>query len=352
MRVLLSGAAGFIGGHVRSALLARNHEVLSVDLFLASAHGESDVTAEHVHRLDVRDLEAMEQALAGIDVVCHQAAVVGAGVDANDAPAYASHNDYGTAVLLAAMYRGGCRRLVLASSMVVYGDGQYRCHKHGIVQPPPRREKDLKIGDFDNRCPAGGEPVTWGLVDEDTAIRPRSLYAASKVAQEHFALAWSLGSGGSVTALRYHNVYGELMPRDTPYSGVAAMFRSSLEAKQAPRVFEDGNQTRDFVHVRDVANANVRAVEEELVGFHPLNVCSGHPITIGEMAHTLSHARNGPSPVFTGEYRAGDVRHIVADPSRAAERLGFTASVSPTQGLHEFAWAPLRNATAKGPPRV
>jgi dTDP-L-rhamnose 4-epimerase len=352
MRVLLTGAAGFIGGHVRSALLANDHEVLSVDLLLSSAHGASPHVEGHIHRLDVRDQGAMEQALEGIDVVCHQAAVVGAGVDASDAPAFASHNDFGTATLLAAMHRVDCARLVLASSMVVYGDGLYRCQTHGVVQPPPRTEADLKAGEFDNRCPIGGEPVTWELVGEDAPLRPRSLYAASKLAQENFALAWSLGSGGSVTALRYHNVYGELMPRDSPYSGVAAMFRSSLEADEPPRVYEDGRQTRDFVHVRDVADANVRAVEASLTGFHPLNVCSGHPVTIGEVARTISQARGGRTPVVTGQYRAGDVRHIVADPARAAERLGFTASVLPALGLAEFAWAPLREDVSSGPPRV
>jgi len=350
--VLLTGAAGFIGRHVRTALSEHGHEVVPIDLLLASAHGESAEAPEGVERLDVRDEEAMEGALRGVDVVCHQAAVVGAGVDASDAPAFASHNDYGTAVLLASMHRAGCRRLVLASSMVVYGDGRYRCEHHGPVEPPPRREADLVGGQFDNRCPVGGEELAWELVGEDSPLRPRSLDAASKLAQEHYALAWSLGAGGSVTALRYHNVYGDFMPRDTPYSGVAAMFRSSLEADEPPRVYEDGHQTRDFVHVRDVAEANVRSVEEELGGFTPLNVCSGQPVTIGEVALRLSHARNGPLPEVTAQFRSGDVRHIVADPARAAEMLGFRASITPTEGLVEFALAPLRDAASSGPPLV
>ena len=352
MRVLLTGAAGFIGAHVRSALTLRGHEVVGIDLMLASAHGDSAVVPEGVLRVDVRDSVTMERLLAGIDVVCHQAAVVGAGQDANDSPAFASHNDFGTAVVLAAMHRAGCRRLVLASSMVVYGDGRYRCEQHGEVNPPPRLDNDLRQGEFERRCPVGGEPLTWALVGEDAPLRPRSLYAASKMAQEHFALAWSISSGGSVTALRYHNVYGDCMPRNTPYSGVAAMFRSSLESGNAPQVFEDGEQTRDFIHVRDIAEINVRSVEEELAGFTPLNVSSGHPVSIGEVARLLSQARKGPPPVVTGKYRSGDVRHIVADPSRAVEALGFRASVSPSDGLGQFAWAPLRDATLSGPPHV
>ncbi|HEY2563241.1 MAG TPA: NAD-dependent epimerase/dehydratase family protein [Acidimicrobiales bacterium] len=352
MRVLLTGAAGFIGTHVCSALEAQGYDVVRIDLLLESAHGPTPSLPDAVERVDVRDAQAMDRTLRGVDVVCHQAAVVGAGVDANDAPAFASHNDFGTSVLLAAMHRSGCRRLVLASSMVVYGDGRYRCARHGLVDPLPRQPADLLQGSFDNRCPAGGEPVVWELVGEDAPLRPRSLYAASKLAQEHFALAWCLSTGGSVTALRYHNVYGDHMPQDTPYSGVAAMFRSSLEAGESPKVYEDGGQTRDFVHVGDIADANVLAVAADLPGFTPLNICSGRPVTIGEVARVLSDARGGPSPSVTGQFRPGDVRHIVADPARAAELLGFRAAVSPVQGLAAFAWAPLRLASSGGPPRV
>ena len=352
MRVLLTGASGFIGSHVDRALVAAGHDVVRVDLLLPSAHGEGAPTPAGVHRIDVRDAHALTPLFVGVDVVCHQAAVVGAGVDAADAPAFASHNDFGTAVLLATMQTAGCRRLVLASSMVVYGDGRYTCRRHGTVTPPPRVESDLAAGDFDCRCPLDASVVSWALVDEDAPLRPRSLYAASKLAQENYALAWSLATGGSVTALRYHNVYGEGMPRDTPYSGVAAMFRSSLEAGGAPQVFEDGRQTRDFVHVRDIAAANVAAVGHELPGFHPLNVCSGRPSTIGEIAGALAAEHGGAAPVVTGQYRPGDVRHVVADPGRAAELLGFRAEVALEEGMAEFAHAPLRDAVPTARPRV
>jgi dTDP-L-rhamnose 4-epimerase len=291
---------------------------------------------------DVRDAGALAPLLAGVDVVCHQAAMVGAGVDAADAPAYAGHNDYATSVLLAQMYAADVRRLVLASSMVVYGQGGYTCPAHGPVDPLPRRRADLDAGIFEHRCPHGGEPVTWTLVAEDAPLRPRSLYAASKAAQEHYALAWADAVGGTVTALRYHNVYGPGMPRDTPYSGVAAIFRSALEKSQAPKVFEDGGQMRDFVHVHDVAAANVAALESARGGFTTVNVCSGRPISILEVARLVCDARGGPPPEVTGDYRSGDVRHIVADPARAAEVLGFRAAVSPADGLREFAFAPLR----------
>ena len=342
MRVLLTGAAGFIGSRVAAALTDAGHDVVAVDAMLPAAHGDGAEPPEGVQRVDIRDAGAVASLLDGVDVVCHQAAVVGAGVDAADAPSYGSHNDYATSVLLAEMFAAGCQRLVLASSMVVYGQGRFSCAEHGVVEPLPRTRADLDAGVFEHRCPLGGEELEWQLVDEDAPLRPRSLYAASKVAQENYALAWAESTGGSVVALRYHNVYGPNMPRDTPYSGVAAIFRSAIEAGDVPRVFEDGGQMRDFVHVDDIAAANVAAIEANREGFTPANVCSGRPISILEVAKELCEARGDVPPLVTGQYRSGDVRHIVASPAGAAELLGFRAVVDPRDGLREFAYAPLR----------
>jgi dTDP-L-rhamnose 4-epimerase len=348
MRVLLTGAAGFIGSRVHSTLRAAGHEVIAVDAMLPAAHGPHSVLPPGCRKVDIRDADALAPLLQGVDLVCHQSAMVGAGVDAADAPAYGGHNDFATTVLLAQMFAAGVHRLVLASSMVVYGQGRYHCPEHGAVDPLPRRRADLDTGVFEHRCPVGGEELQWRLVDEDAALRPRSLYAASKTAQEHYALAWSESTGGSVVALRYHNVYGPGMPRDTPYSGVAAIFRSALEKGEPPKVFEDGGQMRDFVHVDDVAAANLAAALSmaERDRFTAVNVCSGRPISILEVATALCEARSGTngivSPVITGQYRSGDVRHIVADPARAVEVLGFRAAVGPREGLREFAYAPLR----------
>ncbi|MFY2787545.1 NAD-dependent epimerase/dehydratase family protein [Rhodococcus sp. MALMAid1271] len=350
-RMLLTGAAGFIGGHVLDAARGADLDVVAVDAMLESAHG-SGAHADGIIDLDVRNKAALVEAMRGVDVVCHQAAVVGAGVDAADAPAYASHNDYGTAVLLAAMYEAGCSRLVLASSMVVYGEGRYVDSSGNTVIPGPRARADLDAGVFDNVDPDTGEPLDWQLVEEDSRLDPRSTYAASKLAQENYASAWAIATGGSVVALRYHNVYGPNMPRNTPYSGVAAMFRSSLELGRAPTVYEDGKQARDFVHVHDVAAANIASISAELDGFTALNVCSGQPITIGEVATVLAEARGGPAPEITGQYRAGDVRHIVASARLAEQTLGFSAQIMPREGLTAFADAPLRDAEGTGPPRA
>ncbi len=349
MRVLLTGSAGFIGGAIRARLETGGHEVVCVDLMLANAHGSSQPPAGTL-LLDVRDAAsdpAWAQTLAGVDVVCHQAAVVGAGVRVADLPDYAAHNDLGTAALLAAMHEAGVGRLVLASSMVVYGEGRYACPTHGTQQPPPRPVDVLEAGDFENHCPRCGDTLGWELVPEDARLDPRSSYAASKLAQEHYASAWVRQAGASAIALRYHNVYGPRMPRDTPYSGVAAMFRSSLEQGQAPQVYEDGAQMRDFVHVDDVARANLLALESVASdgegSFAAYNVCSGQPISILDVARRVAAgSAHEVEPEVTGRFRSGDVRHIVASPALAARDMGFRATVLPADGKREFATAPLR----------
>jgi dTDP-L-rhamnose 4-epimerase len=345
--VLLTGGAGFIGSHVVEALAARGDDVTIVDSGHPSAHRApllDSLAGIPVRLIDVRDQTALEPLLAGVDAVVHQAAMVGLGVDLQDLPEYVSCNDLGTAVLLAAMARAGVRRLVLASSMVVYGEGAYACDHHGPVRPSPRTIDDLAAGRFEPGCPHCGCPLASLEIDEDAPLDPRSVYAATKVSQEHLTAAWARQTGGSVAALRYHNVYGPRMPKDTPYSGVAAIFRSSLEAGRPPQVFEDGAQRRDFIHVSDVADANLAALDSTATreDWRAYNVASGHPATVGEMATALAQAANGPTPVTTGDFRLGDVRHVVASPSRAATDLGFRAQTTLAKGLADFARAPLR----------
>ncbi|GIZ96112.1 UDP-glucose 4-epimerase [Tsukamurella sp. TY48] len=344
MRVLLTGGAGFIGSHIADLLRAGGeHEVIAIDAMLPQAHGEVTPPAG-VQLLDLLDVDGLDRVLAGVDAVCHQAAAVGAGVDAADAPLFAANNDLGTAELLSAMARADCRRLILASSMVVYGDGTYVDDEGRPVHPVPRTVEDLRAGRFEPRRADGG-PAHWAPTHEDAPVRPTGFYAASKAAQEFYGAGWARATGGSVTALRYHNVYGARMPRDTPYAGVASIFRSALAAGRAPRVYEDGAQTRDFVDVRDVARANLLALEQApRAPFRAYNVCSGTPVTIGEVAAAVAGATPGdaPAPEVTGEFRAADVRHIVASPQRAAAELGFRAEITPQRGLAEFATAPLR----------
>lgn len=347
MRALVTGGAGFIGSHVADRLVTAGHEVRLLDALLPAAHGGT-ARPDHVgdHELvhgDVRDAEILDSALDGVDVVCHQAAMVGLETGVADMPGYVAHNDQGTATLLAAMARSGVDRLVLAGSMVVYGEGRYSCATHGLVRPGPRDAADLRAGVFEPRCPRCSGLLEPGTVPEDAPPDPRNTYATTKLTQEHLASVWARQTGGRAVALRYHNVYGPRMPRDTPYAGVASLFRSALARGEAPEVFEDGGQRRDFVHVGDVARANAAAIEHAQPGFAAYNVCSGNPRTIGEMAGELATVAGGPRPVVTGRFRLGDVRHIVADPTRARDELGFRAEVGFTAGMAEFATAPQRS---------
>lgn len=341
MRVLVTGGAGFIGSHVVSALAERGHEAVVLDV------RDAGPPPGAYQRGDVRDRDAVAAALAGVDAVCHQAAMVGLTEDFADAPAYVGVNDLGTAVLLAAMAEAGVRRLVLAGSMVVYGEGRYDCAAHGLVRPLPRAAEDLADGRFEPKCPRCGAEVRPGLVAEDAPVDPRSVYAATKLAQEHVAGVWARVTGARAVSLRYHNVYGPGMPRDTPYAGVASFFRSALARGEAPRVYEDGAQRRDFVHVRDIAEANVRALEAVYGDGAPegvltaYNAGSGDVHTVGELATALAAAYGGPAPQVTGEYRLGDVRHITADSARLRAELGWKPAVGFEEGVTEFAKSPL-----------
>jgi dTDP-L-rhamnose 4-epimerase len=346
VKILVTGGAGFIGSAITRAALAQGDDVTALDSLRADVHGAQPAIDPRIRFLlgDVRDSDAVAEALVGIELVYHQAAKVGLGVDISDAPDYVSSNELGTAVLLAGMAAAGVRRLVLASSMVVYGEGAYR-GPDGQARPAPRTGADLDAGRFEP-LDDGGEPLVPELIVEDAPLDPRNVYAATKLGQEHLASSWARSTEGAVAALRYHNVYGPGMPQNTPYAGVASLFRSAIERGEAPRVFEDGRQRRDFVHVDDVASANLAAAAwtGSTSGFRPFNVGSGVVHTIGELAERLSVHAHGLQPVVTGEYRLGDVRHVTASSVRARAELEWAPAIDFDEGMREFATAPLRAA--------
>jgi dTDP-L-rhamnose 4-epimerase len=346
-RLLVTGGAGFIGSRVVLQALRRGWDVRVMDALTPLAHAHPPAMPPGVDfvRADVTDASALDECLKGVDVVSHQAAKVGMGIDFTDAPDYIRANALGTAELLTAMGRAGVGRLVLASSMVVYGDGRY-VGADGDASPGPRRMDDLRAGQFEHRD-GDGRILAPALTDEDATLEPRSVYAASKLAQEHLASIWAAETDGRVAMLRYHNVYGPGMPRDTPYAGVAAIFRSRLERGDPPRVYEDGGQRRDFVHVDDVARANMAAAlwtaTSPAATARAFNIGSGTVSTILDVATQLSRAHGGPAPVVTGEFRAGDVRHITASSSRARAELDWAPQIGLSQGMREFASAGLRD---------
>jgi dTDP-L-rhamnose 4-epimerase len=347
MLVLVTGGAGFVGSHVVDRLTADGHRVRVVDrLHPRAHHGEPDHLTTGVEYLwdDLADPAVAATAVAGVDAVCHQASMVGLGVDFDDVTTYVRDNDLTTATLLQALHRRRfADRLVLASSMVVYGEGRYRCPEHGRVPAPPRRLEDLEAGAYEPWCPHGDAELTAEPVPETAPTDPRNVYAATKLHQEQLCAAYAREHPGTrVTALRYHNVYGARMPRDTPYAGVASIFRSALEAGRPPRVLEDGGQRRDFVDVRDVARANVLALSNPAPVDGPLNVATGRPRTVLDMATALAEAMNGPAPEVVGGHRPGDVRHVFASADRARRKLDFEAEVDFETGMAEFATAPLR----------
>jgi dTDP-L-rhamnose 4-epimerase len=348
-RVLVTGGAGFIGSHVVDQLVAAGAAVRVLDCLHPAAHRERpdylNPAAELVEG-DLGDADALAAALDGVTAVSHQASMVGLGLDFTEVRDYSAANDLGTAQLLSALAERSFRGpLVLASSMVAYGEGGYECAAHGPVRPGPRSRADLEAGRFEPPCPQCAAPLRPRPVPESAPLEPRSVYAATKLHQEHLCSLFAREREGvRFTALRYHNVYGPRMPRDTPYAGVASIFRSALQAGRAPAVFEDGRQLRDFVHVADVARANLLALDPERNAAGAFNVASGNPQSIGTMAELLCRAAgpDAPTPQVTGEYRLGDVRHVFADPGRARERLGFAAAIGLEQGMREFASAPLR----------
>jgi dTDP-L-rhamnose 4-epimerase len=349
VRLLVTGGAGFIGSHIARQAQDAGWDVRILDSLRADVHGGTPTIDPRAELLegDVRDAAVVRRALAGIDVVSHQAAKVGLGVDFSDAPDYVASNELGTAVLLAGMAEAGILRFVQASSMVVYGEGAYR-GPSGLVRPAPRREADLVAGLFEPTDPATGQSLSPELIDEDFALDPRNVYAITKLSQEHLATAWSRSTGGTAVSLRYHNVYGPGMPQNTPYAGVASLFRSAIARGEAPRVFEDGAQRRDFVHVSDIASANLAAIgwtaNAETGSARAFNVGSGVVHTIGEVATQLARHAGAQPPIVTGEYRLGDVRHITASSSRIRAELGWMPTVDFEDGMREFATAPLRAA--------
>jgi len=349
MRALVTGGAGFIGSHLVDTLLAGGATVRVLDNLLAQAHPTG--TARYLSKEaelqvgDLRDGAAVARALEGVDTVFHLGGIVGNGQSMYELRLYTDVNVVGTATLLEAMIarRAQFRRLVVASSMVVYGDGAYVCPEHGELRGPPTRE--LLAGarrSFEPSCPRCGAEVRPVPTREEHPLTPTSTYGVCKRDQEELSLVVGRSYALPTIALRYLNTYGSRQALSNPYTGVCAIMAMRMILGKAPVIFEDGGQLRDPTHVLDVARATVAAAEApEGALYRAFNVGVGRPVTLVEMARALGRAVGREiEPQITGEIRRGDIRHCFADVSRAAEHLGFRASVTFEEGARELAqWA-------------
>ena len=345
-RILVTGGAGFIGSHLADLLLERGHRVRILDSLLPQVHGEAQRRPAYLApevelvRGDVRDPLAVRRALeGGVDAVVHLAAAVGVGQSMYQIAEYTAVNELGTAVLLEALAANPAGRLVVASSMSVYGEGLARAPDGSLVEPGDRPVDALKRHRWEPEGP-GGEPLA--PVPTPEAKRPAlsSVYALGKYAQERMCLIWGRAYGVPVTALRFFNVYGTRQALSNPYTGVLAIFASRLLNGNAPMIFEDGLQRRDFVHVRDVARACLLALDGDApaAAGAVVNVGSGTPRTVEEIARGVAAAVGRPDlrPQVTGKYRVGDIRHCYADTSLARDLLGFEAREDFAAGLAEL----------------
>ncbi len=353
MRVLVTGGAGFIGSHLVDRLLADGHEVRVLDSLDPQVHnGVPDYLAPEAELIvgDVRDAETVRKALDGVDRLVHFAAAVGVGQSMYEIEHYTSVNALGTAVVLEQVVelRDRLEKAVVASSMSIYGEGLYRCPKDGReLAPEPRSEEQLQRHDWELHCPdcaAALEPLP---TPETKPLAPSSIYAIGKRDQEEMFIACGRAYGIPATALRFFNVYGPRQALSNPYTGVAAIFASRLLNGHAPIVFEDGEQSRDFVHVSDIVAGVAAALEPGAGDFSALNLGGGEVTSVRQIAEMLASGLGvAIEPEIRDSYRAGDIRHCIGDVTRAKSELGFQPAVKFADGMSELiAWLSDQHAT-------
>lgn len=345
MKVLVTGGAGFIGSHLVDALVQQGHAVRVLDVFDAQVHGtrRPDYLNPHAEYLegDVRDRAILRRALGGVEVVFHFAAAVGVGQSMYQIENYVSANVLGTAILLDVLVNDAMKlkRLVVASSMSIYGEGQYRCERCGPVVPTVRPTEQLRARRWEAACPRCGASTIAQPTSEEKPLIPTSVYAVSKRDQEELCLSVGRGYSIPTVALRFFNVYGPRQALSNPYTGVCAIFSARIKNRKPPMLFEDGLQSRDFINVRDIVQANLLVMTHPQALDQAFNVGTGRPTTILEVVRILSTLYGVPiEPEITQKYRAGDIRHCVADITKL-RALGFTPSVDLASGMGELvAW--------------
>ncbi len=342
-RVLITGGAGFIGSHLADALLARGYRVRALDNLSEQVHGGSVEFPSYLNsevetvKGDVRDRRDVERALAGVDAVFHFASAVGVGQSMYEIEKYIDVNNRGTAVLLEALLRRPVEKLVVASSMSIYGEGLYRDTEGNTCTPRPRSVAQLKSGDWDLKD-ARGEPLIPVATPESKTAMPESIYALSKYDQEMMCLLFGRAYDVPVAGLRFFNVYGERQALSNPYTGVLAIFAARYLNDRPPVIFEDGRQKRDFVHVRDLAAGCVLALESAAARDEVFNLGGGEAYSVLEIAERLGKVlgKGQIKPQVRGNYRAGDIRNCFADITKASRVLGYKPRITIETGLQEL----------------
>jgi len=342
-KVLVTGGAGFIGSHIVDALIERGYRVRILDSLVSQVHEDGppkhlNPAAEFIQG-DVCDASVVEKAMEGINVVFHEAAEVGVGQSMYKVDRYVRANDLGTAVLLESVIkrRNEIKKLIVASSMSIYGEGAYHCANCGLVYPQLREEKQLLDRRWEMECARCQIALSPAATREDKPLFPTSIYAITKQDQEQFCLVVGRAYGIPTVALRYFNVYGPRQALSNPYTGVCAIFSSRLLNNQRPLIFEDGEQTRDFVHVSDIVQANLLALQTDRADYLSVNVGTGVATSIRQVHDLLSTGLGkNLAPEIVAKYREGDIRHCVADISRARALLGYEPQVRLERGIPEL----------------
>jgi dTDP-L-rhamnose 4-epimerase len=335
-KILVTGGAGFIGSHIVDNLLERGYSVRIFDNLSPQVHshgqekpGYLNPEAEFVMG-DIRDKEALGRALQGVRAIFHKAAVVGVGQSMYEIARYIEHNAWGTAVLLELLASGkyNVEKLIVASSMSIYGEGKYTCPTCGVVFPKLRPIKQLQNQEWEVRCPHCASELQPQATDEAKPLFPTSTYAISKRDQEEMCLAVGQAYQIPIVALRYFNTYGPRQALANPYTGIGAIFSARILNGKPPLIFEDGRQSRDFIHVKDIARANLLALENPAANYQVFNVGAGRPLTVLDFAHLLLQrlGRSDLSPQIEHRFRAGDVRHCYADIARI-RAIGFEPQI-------------------------
>jgi dTDP-L-rhamnose 4-epimerase len=348
-KILVTGGAGFIGSFLVDALIERGHEVRIYDALVPQVHGAEQPLPPYLNAAaefikgDVRDRDELARALEGVDVVYHLAAAVGVGQSMYQIQYYTEMNSLGGAVLLdiLANAKHNVRKMVVASSMSIYGEGKYECQEHGIVYPRLRSEEQLKARQWEMRCPHCQRDVQPLPTDEDKPLYPTSIYAVTKRDHEEMFLSTGVAYGIPAVALRFFNTYGPRQALSNPYTGVMAIFSGRLLNEQPPIIYEDGQQSRDFIHVRDIVQGLLLAMERPEADYQVFNLGTGVPTSVLEIAGMLSEHLTGGEikPEIRNQFRAGDIRHCYADVTAARRLLGFKPSISLAEGLEDLlAW--------------